>query len=155
MTWQDLLEHCLAKPGAWQDQPWEDDVVVKVGPKIFAFFGSGPGGAIGLKCGPTREVADEWLVRYPQDASVMAYIGRSGWNSLRIGGAIPEEELLEAVDASYLAVVSKLPRKDRPGRRVTGSGTARDQFRARRRPGVTPARPAGVTPGREPGRSRW
>jgi predicted DNA-binding protein (MmcQ/YjbR family) len=114
MTWQDLLEHCLAKPGAWQDQPWEDDVVVKVGPKIFAFFGSGTSDAIGLKCGPTREVADEWLLRYPQDASVMAYIGRSGWNRLRIGGAIPGEELLEAVDASYLAVVSKLPKKDRP-----------------------------------------
>jgi predicted DNA-binding protein (MmcQ/YjbR family) len=45
----------------------------------------------------------------------MAYIGRSGWNSLRIGGAIPDEELLEAVDASYLTVVSKLPKKDRPG----------------------------------------
>jgi predicted DNA-binding protein (MmcQ/YjbR family) len=114
MTWQDLLEHCLAKPGAWQDQPWEDDVVVKVGPKIFAFFGPGPGDSIGLKCGPTREVADEWLLRYPQDASVMAHIGRSGWNRLRIGGAIPGEELLEAVDASYRAVVSKLPKKDRP-----------------------------------------
>jgi len=114
MTWQDLLEHCLAKPGAWQDQPWEDDVVVKVGPKIFAFLGSAHRVTIGLKCGPTREVADEWLLRYPQDASVMAYIGRSGWNSLRIGGAIPDEEVLEAVDASYLAVVSKLPRKHRP-----------------------------------------
>ena len=114
MTWQDLLEHCLAKPGAWQDQPWEDDVVVKVGPKIFAFLGSGSGDSIGLKCGPTREVADEWLLRYPQDASVMAYIGRSGWNSLRVGGAIPEEELLEAVDTSYRSVVSKLPKKDRP-----------------------------------------
>ena len=77
MTWQDLLEHCLAKPGAWQDEPWEGDVVVKVGPKIFAFLGAGAAGMIGLKCGPTREVADEWLLRYPQDASVMAYIGRS------------------------------------------------------------------------------
>ncbi len=114
MTWQDLLEHCLAKPGAWQDEPWEGDVVVKVGPKIFAFLGAGAAGMIGLKCGPTREVANEWLVLYPQDASVMAYIGRSGWNSLRIGGAIPGEELLEAVDASYLAMVSKLPKKDRP-----------------------------------------
>ncbi len=42
------------------------------------------------------------------------HIGRSGWNSLRIGGAIPDDELLEAVDASYQAVVSKLPKKDRP-----------------------------------------
>jgi predicted DNA-binding protein (MmcQ/YjbR family) len=44
----------------------------------------------------------------------MAYIGRSGWNSLRAGGAIPDDELLEAVDASYDAVVAKLPKKDRP-----------------------------------------
>jgi|ERR1039457_859048 predicted DNA-binding protein (MmcQ/YjbR family) len=116
MTWQELLAHCLAKPGAWRDEPWEGDVVVKVGPKIFAFLGSGMSPAVGLKCAPTREAANEWLLRYPDDASVMAYIGRSGWNSLRIGGAIPDEELLEAVDASYGAVVSKLPKKNRPAR---------------------------------------
>ncbi len=114
MTWQELLAYCLAKPGAWQGEPWEGDVVVKVGPKIFAFLGSEASGAIGLKCGPTRDVADEWLRMYPGDASVMAYIGRSGWNSLRTGGAIGGEELREAIDASYQAVVGKLPRKHRP-----------------------------------------
>jgi predicted DNA-binding protein (MmcQ/YjbR family) len=114
LTRDELLAHCLAKPGAWQDEPWESDVVVKVGSKIFVFLGSEPGSTIGVKCGQTREVADEWLLRYPDDASVMAYIGRSGWNSLRIGGAIPDDELLEAVDASYDTVVSKLPKKDRP-----------------------------------------
>jgi len=114
MTGQELLAYCLAKPGAWRDEPWEDDVVVKVGSKIFAFLGSAPGSTVGLKCGPSREVADEWLLRYPGDASVMAYIGRSGWNSLRVGGAIPDDELREAIDASYDAVVAKLPKKDRP-----------------------------------------
>jgi predicted DNA-binding protein (MmcQ/YjbR family) len=44
----------------------------------------------------------------------MPYIGRSGWNSLRIGGSIPDDEILEAIDASYDMVVSKLPKKDRP-----------------------------------------
>jgi predicted DNA-binding protein (MmcQ/YjbR family) len=114
VTWDELLSYCLAKPGAWQDEPWENDVVVKVGSKIFVFLGSESPPEVGLKCGRTREAADEWLLRYPDDASVMAYIGRSGWNSLRIGGAIPNDELLEAVDASYDAVVSKLPKKDRP-----------------------------------------
>lgn len=114
MTWNELLAYCLAKPGAWQDEPWEGDVVVKVGSKIFAFVGSEPASAVGLKCGPTREIADEWLLRYPDDASVMAYIGRSGWNSLLIGGAIPDDELVEAIDTSYETVVSKLPKKDRP-----------------------------------------
>jgi predicted DNA-binding protein (MmcQ/YjbR family) len=117
MTWAELLAYCLAKPGAWQDEPWEGDVVAKVGGKIFAFLGSGTGGlggSVGLKCAASREAADEWLLRYPDDVSVMAYIGRSGWNTLRIGGAIPDDELIEAVDGSYSAVVSKLPKKDRP-----------------------------------------
>src|SRR5687767_12458456 len=112
VTPDDVRAYCLGKPGAWQDEPWEGDLVIKVAAKIFAFLGSGT--SVGLKCGRTRDEADEWLARFPQDASVMAYIGRSGWNTLQIGGAIPDDELLEAIDASYDAVVAKLPKKDRP-----------------------------------------
>ncbi|HYK70605.1 MAG TPA: MmcQ/YjbR family DNA-binding protein [Streptosporangiaceae bacterium] len=112
MNFDELLSYCLRKPGAWQDEPWEGDIVVKVGSKIFAFLGAGT--SVGVKCGATREVADEWLARYPGDAAVMPYIGRSGWNSLQLGGGIPDEELRDAVDASYDMVVSKLPRRDRP-----------------------------------------
>ena len=66
------LDYCLAKPGAWQDEPWEGDVVAKVGNKIFAFLGNET--AIGLKCGE-RETADLLLDRYQGAASKMAYIG--------------------------------------------------------------------------------
>ena len=115
MTRPELISYCLAKAGAWPDEPWDGDLVAKVGPKIFAFIGSSESRVtVGLKCGPNRDVADEWLRRYPEDAAVMAYIGRSGWNTLRAGGAIPEDELLEAIDASYDAVVARLPKKDRP-----------------------------------------
>ena len=107
-----MLELCLAKPGAWQDEPWEGDVVAKVSDKIFAFLGAG--GSVGIKCGNNREEADELVETYPDDVTKMAYIGRSGWNTLRMGGTIPDEELLEAIDASYSAIVSKLPKKDRP-----------------------------------------
>ena len=112
MTGDELLAYCLTKPGAWQDEPWEGDVVAKVGSKIFAFLGSGT--SIGVKCGRSREKADEWLARYPDDVAVMAYIGRYGWNTLRIGGAIPEDEVYAAVDGSYEAVVAALPKSQRP-----------------------------------------
>jgi len=116
MTWDELVGYCLAKPGAWPDEPWDVDVVAKVGSKIFAFLGSDAGSPprVGVKCGAAREAADEWLLRYPADASVMPYIGRSGWNNLLIASAIPDDEILEAIDASYAMVVSKLPKKDRP-----------------------------------------
>ena len=112
MTPEQLLEHCLAKPGAWRDNPWGHAwPVVKVHDKIFAFLGSA---TVGVKAGLTREVADEWLDRYPSDASVMAYLGRSGWNDLRLQGAIGDEELLEAVEESYRLVAGRLPRRHRP-----------------------------------------
>jgi predicted DNA-binding protein (MmcQ/YjbR family) len=108
--------HCAAMPGAWADFPWEHEhPVFKVGPgergKIFAFLG---GRGVGIKAARTREAADEWLQRYPGSASVMAYIGRSGWNDLAFDGPIPDDELLEAVDESYRLVVEGLPKKMRP-----------------------------------------
>jgi predicted DNA-binding protein (MmcQ/YjbR family) len=116
MTPEELSEHALGKPGAWPDRPWEGDLVAKVsdgsgGGKIFAFLGES---SVGVKCGATREEADSWLERYPDDATVMAYIGRRGWNTLALGGAIPDAEVLEAGDESYALVVAKLPRKHRP-----------------------------------------
>jgi predicted DNA-binding protein (MmcQ/YjbR family) len=108
------LDYCLSLPGAWEDDPWDGDVVVKVGSKIFAFFGSFDGTGVGVKCGRNRDEAAEWLLRYPEDAGPMPYLARSGWISLRIGGAIPDDELLEAIDASYASRVQALPRRERP-----------------------------------------
>ena len=113
----DVRSYCAAKPGAWEDRPWEDDVVFKVGPaergKIFVFYGDGT--SIGVKAAATRDEADDWLARYPDDARVSRYIGRSGWNVLSAAGGIPDDELREAIDTSYELVVSGLPKKYRPG----------------------------------------
>ena len=111
MEFDDLLDYCLAKPGAWRDEPWEGHTVSKVDEKIFAFIGDD---TVGVKCGSNRDEADEWLIRFPEDAEVMSYIGRSGWNTLRLNRAIPDVDLFDAVDESYWAVVSRLPKKRRP-----------------------------------------
>jgi len=107
-----LRAAALVLPGAWEDSPWDGDTVAKVGDKIFVFLGDD---SIGVKSARSRTEADEWLHRYPDDASVMAYIGRHGWNTLRTTGAIDADELLEAIQTSYEIVVSGLPRGKRPG----------------------------------------
>lgn len=107
---EELAAYALAKPGAWADQPWEGDNVAKVGDKIFAFLG---GAGVGVKLG-SRAEADEWIAEFPDDATVMPYIGRHGWNTLLLGGAIPDDAIREAVDTSYELVVAKLPRAQRP-----------------------------------------
>ena len=109
-----LVAYALAKPGATEDEPWEGDVVAKVGGKIFAFLG---GGGLGVKCGRDADEAAELRQRYPDAVTIMAYIGRYGWNSIALdadGGPIPDDELIELVDASYAAVVAKLPKSKRP-----------------------------------------
>ena len=66
----EMQAYCLGKPGAWPDNPWgHEHPVIKVHEKIFAFLGAG---GVGVKGGVNRDVADEWLQRFPDDASVMA-----------------------------------------------------------------------------------
>jgi predicted DNA-binding protein (MmcQ/YjbR family) len=111
MNHDELVAYCMAKPAAVPDEPWEGDLVAKVGGKIFAFLG---GDGLGVKCGRDSDEAAELRHRYPEHVTVMAYIGRHGWNSVRVDGTIPDEELRELVDESYAAIVAKLPKRLRP-----------------------------------------
>ena len=91
----DVVAYCLAKPGAVADTPWEEDLVAKVGGKIFAFLG---GDGVGLKCGRDADEAAELRQRFPDTATVMAYIGRYGWNSIALDDAIgiPDDDELRS-----------------------------------------------------------
>ncbi|WP_433263281.1 MmcQ/YjbR family DNA-binding protein [Actinosynnema sp. CS-041913] len=114
MTLDEVIAHCLAKPGAEESYPWGDeDLVCKVGGKAFAFIGLA-GNAVGVKCGVNAEDAAEWRERFPDDIAVSAYVGRYGWNRVRLGGGVPEDDVRELLDRSYDAVVAKLPKSKRP-----------------------------------------
>jgi predicted DNA-binding protein (MmcQ/YjbR family) len=113
MTVAELVEYCLAKPGATEDYPWgEEELTAKVGGKVFAFIGL-TGGTVGLKCGANADEAAQWRDRYPEAITTSAYIGRYGWNAVRLDG-VPEDDLHELVDASYEDVVRRLPKSRRP-----------------------------------------
>lgn len=113
MQTDDVVAYCLAKPGAEETYPFgETELVAKVGSKGFAFIGLETG-TVGVKSGATAEAAAEWRDRFPQAITVSAYIGRYGWNSVRLDG-VPAEEVRELLDLSYDAIVARLPKSKRP-----------------------------------------
>lgn len=113
MTVDELVAYCLAKPGATEDYPWGDaELTAKVGGKVFAFIGLSEA-TVGLKCGANTYESAPWRERYPDAITVSAYIGRYGWNAVRLDG-VPSDDVLELVDASYDDVVGRLPKSKRP-----------------------------------------
>ena len=111
----ELADYCLAKPGAWLDNPWgEGDTVAKVADKIFCFLGDPAAATISVK--NTRELVTEWRTRYPLHITVPRYLNKQLWN--RVWLAVPDgpddEEVHELIDDSYRLVVAALPRSKRP-----------------------------------------
>lgn len=114
MNVDDVVQYCLAKPGAEETYPWGDEeLAAKVGGKVFAFIGL-TAGSIGLKCGASVEETAEWRDRYPDAITVSAYIGRYGWNRVELDGTVPDDDLCELIDTSYDSIVAKLPKSRRP-----------------------------------------
>src|SRR5579862_8133529 len=103
---QRVKEHCLAKPGAYEDHPW-DETVFKVKPKgkIFCFAGTA-NPVITVKSTPERQAG---LVQDP-NIKVAAYVGRYGWVTVNIPDEQMMEFALDLIDQSYALVA---PRKRR------------------------------------------
>ncbi len=91
--------------------PGRGDPVTKFGGKIFAFL---RGGRLGVTCDATIDEAAEWRQRYPSTISMTPYLGHYGWNSVELDGTVPNDEIIELIDASYDDVAARLPKSKRP-----------------------------------------
>jgi predicted DNA-binding protein (MmcQ/YjbR family) len=106
-----LRAHALKHAGAWEDEPWPGDHVVKVGKKIFVFLGGeGPDVSLGVK------LPRSLLFAHAQPfVTKMGYgMDKSGWVAVRItkGQDIPLALLLNWIDESYETVASTaLPKR--------------------------------------------
>jgi len=112
MDVESLREYCLAKPGATEDTPFGEDVLVfKVAGKIFALasLDEVPARA-NLKCDP--DLALELRDRYEQ-VQPGYHMNKKHWNTVEIEGGIPEAELRKMIDHSYELVVKSLPKAAR------------------------------------------
>jgi predicted DNA-binding protein (MmcQ/YjbR family) len=101
----DHLRFALGFPEAWQDEPWDGDVVAKVGKKIFVFFGTGAEPSVGVKLPQSAEQA-----LLSDAVTPMGYgLGKWGWVVVRIDGReAPERGVIEDwIEESYRAVAPK------------------------------------------------
>ena len=108
MTYDEVVSFCLALPGAWEDTPWEDDLVVKVGPKVFVFPGAD---AVSLKVEPA--VGDELRAAYPTGVGAPPYLSKKHWVRIALDGTVPDDELRELLAESHRLVAKGLTKAQR------------------------------------------
>ncbi|MDT4956621.1 MAG: hypothetical protein QOD31_420 [Pseudonocardiales bacterium] len=116
MTHDDLVAHCLTKPGAFVDHPWgEEHTVVKVGGKIFCFLGEATD-TPGFAAKNTRDGIQEWRSRYPDHIGTGPYLNKELWSRIDLGsaGGPDDDEVRELIDDSYDLIVASLPKLRRP-----------------------------------------
>jgi predicted DNA-binding protein (MmcQ/YjbR family) len=112
MDLEQFRKYCLSKPGAVEEMPFGDDVLVfKVGAKMFALapLDEIPATA-NLKCDP--DLALELRDRYEQ-VQPGYHMNKKHWNTVRIESGIPAAELRKMIDHSYELVAEGLPRAKR------------------------------------------
>jgi len=114
MDRETLHSYCLRKQGTTLEYPFEPDIMVfKVMGKMFALLSANDPLTIGLKCDPLwAQVLRE---TYP---AVQPGWFKAHWNTVFVDGSIPNDEILEMVDHSYVQVVKNLKKADRENLRL-------------------------------------
>lgn len=101
----DHVRFALGFPEAWEDRPWDGDVVAKVGKKIFVFFGTGDSPSVGVKLPQSAEQA-----LLSDAVTRMAYgLGKWGWVTVHLDApGAPEPGIIEDwIEESYRAIAPK------------------------------------------------
>ena len=104
-------EYCLSKPGATEDMPFGEDVLVfRAGGKMLALAPLDEVPAtVNLKCVP--DLALELRDRYEQ-VQPGYHMSKKHWNTVEIESGIPITELRKMIDHSYELVTKSLPKAE-------------------------------------------
>jgi len=109
MNKQELIEYCLSFPKAYKDSPPDKPwIIIKHGEnnRVFAYiYERRKGICVDLRCEP--DLADFFRQKY-KDITSGYQIKSAQWNSVYIGGDVPEEELCYMIRHSYNQAKPKL-----------------------------------------------
>lgn len=104
----ELIAYAASFPGAWEDHPW-DHTVMKVGAKIFVFFGGEAGASGELTVTVKLPISYEMALTLPYMSPAGHGLGKAGWAQLRQrdGDDIDLDTIKGWIDQSYRAVAPK------------------------------------------------
>lgn len=108
MNIEKIREYCTLLPHATETVQWDDDLVFKIGGKMFCVLGL-ESQRVSFRIGPER--FDEFLER--PNIIPAPYMARIHWVSLVTPRALPWAESKELIRASYDHALSKLTKKVR------------------------------------------
>lgn len=114
MTHKEILDYCLKKRGAYQDFPFGDGTIcIKVKNRIFAQLFDLKGEPM-LTFNGDALTGDFYRQTYPEDVKRGYHcppVQQPYFNTVRLGGSVPDEVIRGMIDSSYKYVVGKLAKK--------------------------------------------
>ena len=109
MNIESLRQHCLSFPRCTEHVQWGDNLVFKVGGKMFAVAALDPASPhrVAFKCTP-----EDFAELTERDDIIPApYLARAQWVSVERWNALRDSDLLALLRTAYDLVYDKLPRK--------------------------------------------
>ncbi|MCP4135747.1 MAG: MmcQ/YjbR family DNA-binding protein [bacterium] len=112
MDLEAFKDYCLKKKGTWVDFPFDEKtLVMKVGSKMFALtdINSTPLW-VNLKCDPflALDLRDKYEAITPG-----YHMSKQHWNTVKIDGSIPQDEVNALIDHSYDLVYKRLKKSEK------------------------------------------
>jgi predicted DNA-binding protein (MmcQ/YjbR family) len=108
MKLEEIRKYCLSLPHATENIQWGNDLVFKIGGKMFTVCDL-EGTNLSFKCTP-----DEFQELVLIDGIAPAeYVARYHWVTVHKAGALKTSELRRLISDSYQMVFEKLPKKVR------------------------------------------
>jgi len=121
MNSESVRAHCLSFPHATENVQWGNDLVFKIGGKMFAVMVLEPPAKYVLSFKCTEEKFNELTEQDGIDPA--PYMARNKWTALERFDVLSDRELKELLRNSYQLVFDKLPKKLRT--QLAGEAAAR------------------------------
>lgn len=116
MTRRELIDCCLSLPLVYEDYPFDDVIDEsawtamrhRTNKKCFAFITTRNGRLmVNLKCNPMEA---DFLRNSFTDVTPGYHMNKTHWNTVYVGGDVPENELLQMIERSYDLIKPKARR---------------------------------------------